>query len=176
MSETENEVDFSQLTFEERIIEVDKRLENQPGRISNPKELLDLQGETVYLVTSPFGKDKNIGNCFILTWEVGVVSDHRGKLVKKNKPLTFNNDEKYICSNYSNPDHFISLKDFNIVPNSYNNHGAFKTKEEANAYAMYRKMCYEEDPSINELEGDYAHWFTKEDVDRLLKSEQQANS
>jgi len=176
MSEEQKEVDFSELSFEERIEAVNKRLDNQPGRISDPRELLDLKGETMYLVTSPFGKDQDIGNCFILTWDIGTVTDHRGNLVERDRALAFDDDEKYLCGSHSNSDHFLSLKDFNIVPNSYNNHSAFRTKAEADAYAMYRKMCFAEDPSIAELEGDYAHWFTQEDVDRLLKSEKEANS
>ena len=169
---SDNTVEFSDLPLEDRIRLVDERIGDHPDRIKHPYDLLDLYGETIYLVVSPFGKDQEIGNCFLLTWEVGKVMEHRGAPVSKDVPLTFDDDEKYVCQGLSKTTNGISLKDFNIVPNSYNNHAAFTNAEAADAYAMFRKLQFMEDPSIAELEGDYAHWFTEEDIERLRKSEE----
>ena len=169
----DKKVDFESLpTIHEKIEAVDERLGNQPDRIRHPHELLDLQGEKIFLVLSPFGKEQNIGTCFILDWEVGEVKDHRGSLVQKGVELAFGNDEKYVCYSSTNPDEGLSLRDLNIVPNNYNNHAAFLNKESAEAYAMYRKIAYAEDESIKELEGVYNHYFDVEDVKRLVKSEE----
>jgi len=170
---TDIDKDFSELTFEERIEVVNKRLGDQPGRITDPRDLLKLVGETIYLVTSPFGKDQDIGTSFTLTWEVGKVEDHRGNSVTEDAELSFNDDQKYICYGYNDEKSALSLRDFNIVPNSYNNTAAFARKQDADAYAMYRKMMYAEDTSIAELEGGYAHYFKNDDIKRLLKAEKE---
>lgn len=170
---TDTEKDFSDLTFDERIEVVDKRLGNQPGRIKDPRELLKLTGETIYLVTSPFGKDQDIGTSFTLTWEVGKVEDHRGNPITEDQEPSFDDDEKYICYGHADTKSALSLRDFNIVPNSYNNTAAFAKKQHADAYAMYRKMMFAEDTSIAELEGGYAHFFNNDDIKRLLKAEKE---
>ncbi len=170
---TDTDKDFSDLTFEERIEVVNKRLGNQPGRIKDPRELLKLVGETIYLVTSPFGKEQDIGTSFILTWEVGKVADHRGNAVTDNEEPSFSDDEKYICYGYNDKKSALSLRDFNIVPNSYNNTAAFARKQDADAYAMYRKMMFAEDTSIAELEGGYSHYFNNDDIKRLLKADKE---
>ncbi len=167
---TEN--DFANLTLVEKIKAVDERTGNQPDRIKHPYELLDLHGETLHIVLSPFGKEDNIGTCFMIDWVVGEVKDHRGNLVSKDLELVFDNDEKYVCFHNIDVEHGISLKDFNIIPNSYNNHLVFTTKEAAEAYVMYRKMIFQEDSSISELEGDYNPYFTTIDVDRFIKAEE----
>jgi len=170
---TDTEKDFSDLTLEERIDSVNKRLGNQPGRITDPRELLKLTGQTIYLVTSPFGKDQDIGTSFTLTWEVGKVEDHRGNPVTEDADLSFDDDQKYICYGYNDKKSALSLRDFNIVPNSYNNTAAFSEKQHADAYAMYRKMMFAEDTSIAELEGGYAHYFNQDDIKRLIKAEKE---
>ena len=109
-------------------------------------------------------------------WAVGDVRDHRGNPVTVDAPLTFDDGEKYICFSAETPENGLSLKDFNVVPNSYNNHAIFTTKVAAEAYIMYRKMMFAEDQSIAELDGDYAPYFTKDDVTRLLKAEKSEES
>lgn len=168
-----NEINFSDLSYDEQVKEVDDRIGDHPERIKSPYELLDIKGQTIYLVVSPFGKEQEIGNCFLLTWEVGDVIEHRGEPLTLDTPLMFDNDQKYICYSFSSPDHGLSLKDFNIVPNTYNNHAAFTSEDAAHAYVLYRKLQFAEDPSISGLEGDYAHWFTKEDIARLRRSEEE---
>ena len=170
MSE-ENEVEFGDLTIEEKVKAVDDRIGNHDGRISDPRDLLGMEGNTIHMVISPFGKDNNLGNGIMLPWKVGKIADHRGNAVAEGSELTFDNGEKYVCYDFDDADKGISLKDFNIVPNSYNNHAAFISEEDANAYAMYRKMLFEEDTNIAELEGDYDPFFTGEDIERLVKSE-----
>lgn len=170
---TDKDVEFSDLTYDERVKFVNKRLGNQTGRITDPRELLDLTGQTIYLVASPFGKDQDIGTTFTLQWEVGKVEDHRGNAISRDKELTFEDDEKYICYGYKDTDAALSLRDFNIVPNSYNNTAAFAEKQHAVAYAVYRKMTFVEDTSIAELEGGYAHYFKTDDIKRLLKAEKE---
>ncbi len=170
---TDKDVEFSDLTFKERVEFVNKRLGNQTGRITDPRELLELTGQTIYLVASPFGKDQDIGTTFTLTWEVGKVEDHRGNPINKDQDLSFDDDEKYICFGYKETDAALSLRDFNIVPNSYNNTAAFAEKQHADAYAMYRKMMFAEDTSIAELEGGYAHYFKSDDIKRLIKAEKE---
>lgn len=170
------EIEFSDLTLEGRISAVDARTGDQPDRITHPHQLLDMKGNKIFIVISPFGKEDNIGTCFMIDWMVGEVRDHRGIMVMADVELTFDNGEKYICFSDDEPENGISLKDFNIVPNSYNNHAAFTTLEAAEAYVMYRKMIFAEDESIAELEGDYAAHFTKDDVARLLKAEKSEES
>ena len=175
MSE-ENEVDFGNLSLDEKIAQVEQRTGNQPDRVKHPYELLALLGKKVYIVLSPYGKDDNIGTCFMIEWDIGEIKDHRGNSVTVDTELTFDNGEKYICYSSEDTEHGISLKDFNVVPNSYNNHAVFTTLDAAEAYVMYRKMMFSEDQSIAELEGDYAPHFTTEDVDRLLKAEKSETS
>ncbi len=175
MSET-TEKEFQDLTLEERMAKVDERTGDQPDRISHPHQLLDIRGQKMFIVLSPFGKEDNIGTCFMIEWDAGDIKDHRGIIVTKETVLSFDEGEKYICYSSSDPDNGISLKDFNIVPNSYNNHAVFTTLEAAEAYIMYRKMIFAEDQSIAELEGDYAAHFTTDDVARLLKAEQSESS
>jgi len=166
------EMDFSKLTLSEKIETVDERTGNQPDRIKHPYELLDLRGERLHIVLSPFGKENNIGTCFMIDWVVGDVKDHRGNEISKDIELSFDDDQKYICFHAEDNENGISLKDFNIIPNSYNNHLVFTTKEGAEAYSMYRKMIFKEDDSISELEGDYNPFFTTVDIERFNKAEE----
>lgn len=174
-------IEFDGLSFEEKIVAVDRRLNKVSnevtGRIRTPHELVPLQGQTIYLIISPHTTEKDIANCILLEWKVGTVQDHRGKLVEAGVPLSFENDEKYICLGGDNPDHIISLKDFNVVPNSYNNNAAFSTKDAAEAYSVYRKMMYPMDPNIAELASFDAdqtfYFFRRTDVERLIEAENQ---
>ena len=173
---TNEEVKFGDLTFEQKVEAVEARLGNQPGRIKTPHDLQKLHGQEVFMVLSPHGKDNNISNCFFDTWKVGKVMDHRGNEIQQDVPLSFDNDLKYVCSHYDEPKHIISLKDFNVVPNNYNNHAIFSSKEDADAYSLYRKMCFGDDESIAELDGSYAPFFTEDDMKNLCEAEDKARS
>lgn len=170
MDDQENEK-FDELTDDEKIQAVDKRLGNHGNRLSHPKQLLDLNGETIHLVLSPFAKEQNISNCMLLTWRVGDVVDHYGNKITPDDQITFENDKIYLCTDYDDPNQYISLRDFNIVPNAYNNHAAFKDRSEFDAYSVYRKMCFNEDPGLSEIEGEYDYWVTTNELKEMIKAE-----
>lgn len=166
---------FSELSLDEKVAIIDERLGHQPDRISNPKDLLSLYGKTIYFVVSPFGDEEQIGNGTILSWDVGKVCKHTGELITEESEITLDNNEKYICFDHTNIENGVSLKDFNIIPNTYNNHAAFSSKNAAEAYVVYRKLQWSEDSNIKSLEGDYAHWFTVSDIERLNEAESKLN-
>lgn len=170
---SDEEKSFDDMTFDEQIQNVQNRLGSPEGMITDPRELLDHKGKKLYIVSSPFSNKENISNCFVDEWTIGVIQDQNGNLVEKDKELSFADNEKYICFSHAEPDHGISLKDFNVVPNSYNNNGIFPTEELANSYMVYRKMMHAEnhDQGIDDIRGNYDFWFTKTDVARLVEAE-----
>lgn len=183
MTDTET-TSFSDLGFIERIAEVDKRIGDQPGRIKSPLDLLSLYGQMIYIVVSPYGKEQDLGTCFIWEWVVGEIKDQYGKILKESDEIDVEAKKKYIC--YSHPgsdqetntllnvEHGISLRDFNINPNNYNNHCVFPTRELAEAYVLYRKLQFKEDEGIARLDGEYDFHVTIDQVKNLLQNEQTA--
>lgn len=169
----QTEVKFADLTLDQRIEAVNGRIGDHPNRISHPSQLLDLKGQTVYMVLSPFGKTENIGSAFLLEWVVGDIKDQLDNVITSGDEFVFDDEHRYLCYHDEQPDIGMSLRDINIVPNSYNNHAVFSEKESAEAYIMYRKMMFETDSSIEELEGDYVHYFTVEDIVRLRTIEEE---
>lgn len=170
--------EFSSLSLDERIATVGDRLGNQPDRITHPKELLSLRGEEIFIVISPFGDSGNeqIGNGTLLSIKVGDVKKHTGEQITEDSEISIDNDEKYLCFCYDNNESCISLRDFNIIPNSYNNHAVFTSEEAATAYMIYRKLQWEVDNNIMELEGDYTVFVTNDDINLLLDVEAKTKS
>lgn len=92
------------------------------GRISSIGELEALKGQYICLV---YGAPhiienrellKPIGDHHIIyTWKVGNI------IALEENNLT----EYVVCWHYDNPNTCFSLKDFNILPNDYNNHTAW---------------------------------------------------
>lgn len=156
------------MSFGERVTYSDERLGDHPDRIKSPQELLKYKGQNVYIVVSPFGNDENIGTCFIWEWDVGNITDHHGKKVTRKLKIDLSAKNRYLCYGVTHEDCGISLKDYNVVPNNYNNNCIFSTKDAAEAYVMYRKLQYAEDQSIANIENKYSHFFTIEHVANLL--------
>lgn len=174
MTDSESKA-FDDMNFMERVEDVDARLGDQPDRIRLPHELLDLEGQTVYMVISPQGQEKNLGTCFIWEWNVGRIQDHYGKALKADDEIDITSKAKYLCYSSTHTDRGISLQDFNIIPNNYNNHAVFAALESAEAYHLFRKLQFPEDEGIARLNNEYDPFFTQEHVDRLLKNEKKLN-
>ena len=172
-TETDN-ISFCDLTLVERIAEVDKRLGDQPDRIKSPLDLLPFTGQTIYIVVSPYGKEQDLGTCFVWEWDVGEIKDQHGDVLQESDEIDVVAKKKYICYSHTNPDKGLSLRDFNVYPNNYNNHCVFPSHESAKAYVLYRKLQFVEDAGIARLDGEYSHHVTLEQVAKLLENEQQA--
>jgi len=170
---TTDTVEFTDLNFDERIAEVDIRIGDQPDRIKTPLELLPFYGTTVYIVVSPYGKEQNLGTCFIWEWDIGDIKDQHGNILREGDEIDVAAKKKFICYSHSSPDKGISLRDFNVYPNNYNNHCVFPTMDAAKAYVMYRKVQFMEDEGIARLDGEYSHHVTLDQVKRLLENEKQ---
>ena len=100
---------FDDMNFMERVEDVDDRLGNQPDRIRLPHELLDLEGQTVYMVISPQGQEKNLGTCFIWEWNVGKIQDHYGHPLKVDDKIDISSKAKYLCYSSTHTERGISL-------------------------------------------------------------------
>lgn len=157
-----NDDEFDKLLVQERMEAVDERMGGiHPDRIRLIQELIDLRGETIYIILSPFGQEQDIGNGFIYEWKVGNVT------TPDRVPVTsFNQDDadgvKLICEFLVDEDveyRAISIKDFNIIPNNHNNHCMFTTLEGAEAYAIYRKLKWSEDENLTEIKDEYPFWM-----------------
>lgn len=161
---------FSELSFQEQVDVVNDRLGAEHiDRIVTPQELLDLTGESIFVVLSPFGQEQDTGNGFVFEWVVGKIITQDFKEITSFDNVIINDDTKYICVHKEDdrykPDFMaISLKDFNIIPNIYNNHSAFITLEGARSYVMYRKLKWKEDDVLIQLIGEYNYWMTKEQI------------
>lgn len=143
------------------------------GRIQTPQDLLSLVGTTICLVISPISKNANVGNCLFLEWLVGAVVDI------DEKPLTeesgFNTDDgQIILLKDTDKNDYISIKDFNIIPNAYNNHAAFIDRDSANSYALYRKMKFEVDDQIAEIvDNSYRYRISGDDIEKFQKADEE---
>lgn len=185
-NETEQEEEFKDLTLEERIEHVNNRLGGDHNRIQTLNELAALEGETIYLLLSPMGDTGNstdskggqVANCFFFTWKVGSVEDHRGNIITPESNITIDNNEKYLCYHYGDEegmeDCTFSCKDWNIVPNCYNNHAAFRNEEDMRQYMTYRKMAYELDDKIDEIDPHrFPFWLTRSEIEEMRRIEKE---
>jgi len=164
---TEN---FFEMTMKEQIDVVNTRIRGEHvDRIQTPQELLDLTGESIHVVLSPFGQQQDTGNGFVFEWVVGKVITQDFNEITSFDDVIFDDETKYICVHKEDdrykPDFMaISLQDFNIIPNTYNNHAAFSTLAGAESYAMFRKLTWGEDDVLKQLIGEYNFWMTKEQI------------
>lgn len=164
---------FSEMTLDERVAVVNKRFGGEhPDRISTPAELIEIIGKPIFFVMSPFGNNQDIGNGFLYEWVADRLEDKEGALIESADQVSLKDEEKYICIN-DNADIFkaLSIKDFNILPNTYNNHAAFSTKEGAEAYVMFRKLQWSEDTTVNELVNEYDFWMSDEQLKSTREKE-----
>lgn len=154
---------FYALSLEDRMDAVNERLGGiHPDRICTVQGLMDLIGETVYLVLSPFGQEQDIGNGFIYEWGVGPVTT-----VERNPIEAFDGADvdniKLVCEffNPNKPEEYtaISIKDFNVIPNNHNNHCMFSSRDGVEAYAIYRKLKWQEDENLTEIKDEYDFWM-----------------
>lgn len=163
--------DFQQLTLNEKVNAVNSRIGNPESRISHPNKLLDLYGKTIYLVISPIMNGMHISNGFILTWDVGEVKNSRNQRYSKDDEIITDGSEVYVCYDFNDRTKAISLRDFNIIPNSYNNHAAFPDKDSAEAYLLYRKMAYDSNSNFDSISTKgHAFYVTNEDIERYQES------
>lgn len=175
-------VDFTDLTLAERVAATNQRLGEHQGRISSIEELLEHQGEKIYMVVSPFGKSDqhDIGTCFIWEWSIGRVIDQYGQEMTSSAEVETPNEKgvyrRPILESATDPDNIISLKDFNVIPNNYNNHAVFVDQSKAHAYLMYRKVSFDEMKTLEKLDGEYPYWFTHEHIKKFAEMEDQISS
>lgn len=112
--------------------------------ITNYKDLIALKGKTIFIVLSPkvehTGED--IGNCKLYEWVVGDTHDNQW------------------LDDAINDDRYLSLKDIGIIENDYNNHAAFRTKEEADSYIENRKATLRHDANIEESFDEHDFYVT----------------
>jgi len=158
---------FYDLSLAERVDAVNEKMGGiHPDRICTVQDLIDLQGETVYLVLSPHGQEQNLGNGFIHEWTVGRITTPEKDPIEVFDESTVD-DVKYVCEFLSDdPDDYraISIKDFNVIPNNHNNHCIFTTLEGVEAYAVYRKLKWQEDENLTQIKEEYDFWITDENI------------
>ena len=154
---------FYALSLTERVDAVNEKMGGiHPDRISTVQDLIDLYGKTVYLVLSPHGQEQNLGNGFIHEWIVGRITTSEKMPISIFDELTVD-DVKYVCEFLTdNPEDYraISIKDFNVIPNNHNNHCIFTSLEGVEAYAIYRKLKWQEDENLTQISGEYDFWIT----------------
>lgn len=179
---------FYKLSLTERMEEVDERMGGaHPDRISTVQDLIDLRGETAFVILSPFGQEQNIGNGFIYEWKIGNVTTPDRTPVTTTDDIDLD-DVKLICEFLMNDGiidghdirevgtfyeeieveeyQAISIKDFNVIPNNHNNHGIFSTLDGAEAYAIYRKLKWSEDENLTEIRNEYPFWIKDDEDDK----------
>ena len=162
---------FSELSFQEQVDKVNIRLgAEHVDRIETPEELLKLTDESIFVVLSPFGQEQeNTGNGFVFEWVVGkIITDDFDEITTFDN-IVIDDDTKYVCvhkdvDRYKSDFKAINIKDFNIIPNTFNNHAAFTTLEGARSYVMFRKLQWKEDEVIIQLIGEYDYWMSKEQI------------
>jgi len=154
---------FADMTLSEQIQVVNDRfMGNHPDRITQPSELFNVLGETVYIVLSPFGKDQDIGNGYIFDMSIDEIRSKDGEILNNYDVLSIDSLENPVC--ICNDDEFkaLCLRDLNIIPNIYNNHAAFTTRDGAEAYAMFRKIQWLEEQSLIDMSNEFDFWMTDE--------------
>lgn len=163
------EKSFTAMDFAERVAYTDERIGDHPDRIKSPKDLLKLKGQNIYVVVSPFGTEQNTGTCFIWEWDVGEITDQHNKKVTTKLKIDPFAKKRYICFGKTHTECGLSLKDYNVMPNNYNNNCIFTNRDAAEAYIMYRKLQYAEDKSLTNIEDKYNHFFTIDHVAEMLR-------
>jgi len=164
--------DFSKMSLSDRIQVVNERIGgDHPDRITQPNEVIDMIGKNVYFVISPLSQERNIGNATIYEWMVDRITSNDGTVIENVNQISLDDDERYICINDNIELKALSLKDFNIIPNIYNNHAAFISKEGAEAYAIFRKLQWAEDDSLSQLMHEYDFWITDEQLKNIQENE-----
>lgn len=156
---------FYDLSLAERIDAVNEKMGGlHPDRVSTVQELMELYGKTVYLVLSPYGQEQDIGNGFIYEWVVGgITTPAPDKTPVEVFDESMVDDMKFVCEYLTDdPDEeyrAIAIKDFNVIPNNHNNHCIFSSLEGVEAYAIYRKLKWEEDENLTEIKAEYDFWM-----------------
>lgn len=158
---------FYALSLDERIEAVNERMGGiHPDRVCTVPELLDLYGKTVYIVLSPFGQEQDIGNGFIHEWVVGRVTTPEKEHIEVFDKDTVD-DTKFVCEYLTeDPDEdyrVVAIKDLNVIPNNHNNHCMFSSLDGVEAYAIYRKLKWDEDENLTEINHEYDFWM-KDDI------------
>ena len=174
MTESDTSVSFNSLSFDERVVEVENRIGDQPDRIKSPFDLLKLKGQRIFCVVSPFGNEEaDIGTCFMVEWTVGEIKDQYGIPLEQVNDIDLSAKKKYICWSATEPKHGLSIRDFNIIPNNFNNHCAFTDKDSAESYMFFRKLQFTVDLALDQASEKYPYYVTIEDVAKMLEIEQQ---
>ena len=165
-----SEDDFERLSFVQRVDLMEKRIGGyHEDRITSLAELFDLIGETVYFVFSPFGPQEktNLGNSYFYEWKIGsIIDQNKNEITDRNSILEPDETENYFCIDDSETFKAINVMDLNIIPNVDNNHAAFKTKEGAEAYMVYRKLTWPVDGDIDNISKQYNPWLNEKQIRR----------
>lgn len=144
------------------------RIGEHTGRVATLKDILELRGQEVWIVTCPIDREndeqpKYIGTSFISPWTVGELINETGKeitsprnLPKKNVPT-----ERYFIfhetKTYEKEDKILrvllNLKDYNVIPNdNTSNHAVFLTEDDASKYRMWLRMKWPIHEALEKLD------------------------
>lgn len=171
---TEETNPWKNLNFEQRVELVQERLGHPTDMITDPRQLIDHAGEKLYLVISPFGQDEqDIANIIVFEWVIGEIKDHFDNLITHDTEIDPEITTRYILYHHKNRENGISCRDFNIIPNGYNNHASFLSKDSAQAYALYRKMSFDQNDALKQVDDNFIFFVNEEDVARLRESDQE---
>ena len=108
------------------------RIGEHTGRVTTLNEILDLRGQTVWIITCPIDREnddnpKYIGTSFISPWDVGELINETGKEITSSRNLPKKNvpSERYFIfhetKTYVKEDKtlrvLLNLKDYNVCIN-----------------------------------------------------------
>lgn len=131
---------FTDLSYDQKVQQVDKRMNYPSGRIRTIHEMVTLYGTTIYIVGAMIFTENsnNISTPAIYEWKVGNVEDIYGNHVQLNTVIS--DKLLYFIFHYDDNDYALECQDINIIPNLYNNHAVFSNKDDANAYVIQHHM------------------------------------
>jgi len=145
-----------------------ERIGEHDGRVATLREVLELRGQTVWIVTCPIDREnddepKYIGTSFISPWVVGELIDENGKEVSSPRNLPTKNvpKERYFIfhdTKINTKDDkelrvLLNLKDYNVIPNdNTSNHALFITEEDASKYRMWLRMKWPIHEALEKLD------------------------
>jgi hypothetical protein len=157
---------MAQPIYSDAVEELEGRIGKHNGRIKHVREIPELEGQKVWLVTAPIdnreGQLISIGTSFLLPYTVGTLFDEKGKRYTKDSigdlPLNkmpassfFLSDgqRKWVDAESKRELRcVISMKDYNVLPLAMTNSAIFTSEEDAQKYRLWLKMVFEPNPHL----------------------------